>query len=101
MRDNPTPNKETNYKGDNFIRASGEAVTMLEQQMFVWEANRKGVDLHMYADPTRVYLMKDKVEARKDEIKKQHANAILDRYGGEEHLSAPSKGLGLWTFLRH
>merc|ERR1712226_887501 len=57
MRDNPTPGKETDYKGDNFIRASGEAVDMMHQQMFVWEANRKGVDLHMYADPTRVYLM--------------------------------------------
>ena len=55
MRDNPTPNKDSDYKGDNFIRQTGEAADLMNQQLFVWDANRKGVDLHFYADPTRVY----------------------------------------------
>ena len=69
MRDNPTPNKDSDYKGDNFIRQTGEAADLMNQQMFVWDANRKGVDLHFYADPTRVFLMKDHVKQKKDEIK--------------------------------
>merc|ERR1711974_33991 len=60
---------------------------------FVWDANRKGVDLHFYADPTRVYLMKDHVKNKKAEIRDKHKNQVLDRYGGEEHLQKPDNEL--------
>ena len=93
MRDNPTPNKDSDYKGDNFIRQTGEAADLANQQMFVWDANRKGVDLHFYADPTRVYLMKDHVKKQKEVIKQKHKSVVLDRYGGEEHLQRPDNEL--------
>ena len=93
MRDNPNPDKETDYKGDNFIRSTGEAHEMVNAQTFVWDANKKGVEMHLFADPTRVAIMKKEVEQKKKNIIVEHKSKVLDRYGGEEHFAAPDKEL--------
>ena len=61
--------------------------------MFAWEAGKKGVDVHLQADPTRLEMLQKSFEVRKDDFKKSQQNSILEKYGGLEHLDAPPKEL--------
>jgi len=61
--------------------------------VFAWEAGKKGVDVHLQADPTRLEMLQKSFEVRKDDFKKSQQNSILDKYGGLEHLDAPPKEL--------
>lgn len=48
MRENPFVNSgknpdEVSYAGDNFIRYTGDTISMAQTQLFAWEAYDKGV----------------------------------------------------------
>lgn len=96
MRDNPNPAKpsdETDFAGENFVRYSGDTQSHAKAQLFAWEAYGKGVDVHVLAEPTKLELLQKEYEKKKDEIKSEVKNSVLERYGGEEHLDAPPKAL--------
>lgn len=96
MRDNPNPAKptdETDFAGENFVRYSGDTQTHAKAQLFAWEAYGKGVDVHVLAEPTKLELLQKEYEKKKDEIKSEVKNSVLEKYGGEEHLDAPPKAL--------
>ena len=61
--------------------------------VFAWEAYEKGTDAHLQADPTKLELLDREFRKKKDEYKTTVKDSILDRYGGKEHLEAPSKQL--------
>lgn len=61
--------------------------------MFAWEAYEKGQEVHLQADPTKLELLTKEYNDRKDQYKQNSKQSILDKYGGEEHLDAPSKQL--------
>ena len=42
------------YAGDNFLRVTGATVDHAKSTMFAWEAARKGLDVHMLAEPTKL-----------------------------------------------
>ena len=60
---------------------------------FAWEAYEKGADVHLQADPTKLELLKREYSDRKEQHEDSKKNAILDKYGGTEHLQAPPKEL--------
>jgi len=98
MRKNPyegtgKSNEEVDYAGDNFVRISGDTVNHAKSTMFAWDASRKGLDVHMLAEPTKLEVLKHEYEARKDEFKTDMNKGILDKYGGEEYLKAPPREL--------
>lgn len=98
MRDNPnqTTGKspdDVQYAGDNFIRYSGDTVKHARAQMFAWEAYEKGVDVHLLAEPTKLELLHQEFDKRKDNFKMTVKEGILEKYGGSEHLDAPPKEL--------
>lgn len=98
MRENPyadtgKSNNELDYAGDNFVRYTGDTHEMAQTQMFAWEAEGKGVDVHLQADPTRLEMLQKSFKNRKDDFKQHQRESIIDKYGGTEHLDAPPKEL--------
>jgi pre-mRNA-processing factor SLU7 len=95
MRDNPNPEvplHAAEFAGDNFTRISGDAVGLAETQLFAWEAAKKGVELHMQAVPSLAEKAKKEFKSKSSELQLMKKKAVLDKYGGEEHLDG-SAGL--------
>merc|ERR1712001_713454 len=99
MRKNPyegtgKKDEEVEYAGDNFVRISGDTVNHAQSQMFAWDAGRKGLEVHALAEPTKLEALKKEYVQKKDTLKDEAKNQILEKYGGEEHLnSAPPRKL--------
>uniref|UniRef100_A0A1B0DLD2 Pre-mRNA-splicing factor SLU7 n=1 Tax=Phlebotomus papatasi TaxID=29031 RepID=A0A1B0DLD2_PHLPP len=96
MRDNPEPNKkpeDSEFAGENFVRFTGDTQKHSKAQLFAWEAYGKGVDVHILAEPTKLELLQNEYDKKKDQFKSQVKDTILDKYGGEEHLQVPPKAL--------
>ncbi|CAG0891963.1 unnamed protein product [Cyprideis torosa] len=98
MRDNPykilgKSADEVDFAGDNFVRYTGDTKEHARTQMFAWEAQSRGVDVHSLADPTKLELLKKEYKNKKEEIKSEIKGSILEKYGGEEHLKVPPKEL--------
>jgi pre-mRNA-processing factor SLU7 len=81
------------YAGDNFFRASGAAQDQEQLQLFAWQAEARGQDVHVFANPTHAALVhKDFVKKRED-VQAVSSGSMLDKYGGEQHLKKPPKEL--------
>ncbi|XP_038104515.1 pre-mRNA-splicing factor Slu7 [Culex quinquefasciatus] len=96
MRDNPNPNlhpEETDFAGENFVRYSGDIQKHAQAQLFAWEAHGKGVDVHVLAEPTKLELLQQEYEKKKDQFKDASKNKVVEQYGGEEHLQVPPRAL--------
>lgn len=81
------------YKGENFVRFTGDTGKHGEAQLFAWEAYEKGVDVHLLAEPTKLEMLEREYKQHKEEFKGKVKSDVLQRYGGEEHLNAPPKAL--------
>ncbi|XP_012284202.1 pre-mRNA-splicing factor SLU7 [Orussus abietinus] len=95
MRDNPYAGteREVDYKGENFVRFSGDTQQHATAQLFAWEAHEKGVDVHLLAEPTKLELLKQEYDKKRDELKEKARDSVINRYGGEKHLDAPPTSL--------
>ena len=98
MRDNPYKDTgrspdQVDYAGENFLRYSGDTAKHGEAQLFAWEAQNAGVDVHLLAEPTKAEKLKTEYVGKKEEVKSTIQDSILERYGGKEHLEAPPKAL--------
>lgn len=95
MRNNPYAGteREVDYQGENFTRFSGDMQKHANVQLFAWEAYEKGVDVHLLAEPTKLEMLKQEYDKKRDELKDKVCDGIIERYGGEEHLEAPPKSL--------
>ncbi|ELV12288.1 Pre-mRNA-splicing factor SLU7 [Tupaia chinensis] len=94
MRENPYANAgknpdEVSYAGDNFVRYTGDTISMAQTQLFAWEAYDKGSEVHLQADPTKLELLYKSFQVKKEDFKEQQKESILEKYGGQEHLDAP------------
>ena len=80
MRDDPRRGGE--YKGDNFVRFSGEVADSMKMRQFAWESAQQGeTKIHEIANPTEsVMIMKKSEKNEKDKISNQQ-RAILEKYG--------------------
>ncbi|XP_046654766.1 pre-mRNA-splicing factor SLU7-like [Daphnia pulicaria] len=98
MRENPYKDtgkeaEQVDYAGENFIRFSGDTSKHAQAQLFAWEAQHAGVDVHLLAEPTKAEKLKVEYVGKKEEIKSSIQESILERYGGKEHLQVPPKAL--------
>ncbi|CAO2582906.1 Pre-mRNA-splicing factor SLU7 [Lemmus lemmus] len=94
MRENPYANAgknpdEVSYAGDNFVRYTGDTISMAQTQLFAWEAYDKGSEVHLQADPTKLELLYKSFKVKKEDFKEQQKESILEKYGGQKHLDAP------------
>lgn len=68
---------------------SGEIKKVQELEKFSWEAQDRGVPVHLQADPTRTAIVhKEHVKQQSDVLSESRRN-ILAKYGGDEHLRIP------------
>jgi pre-mRNA-processing factor SLU7 len=96
MRDNPllnVPPEEARFAGDNFLRYSGEAPEVQELQLFAWQSEARGNDIHLNANPTQGQLLHQAYRETKEELRDTSKVSVLAKYGGEEHLAKPPKEL--------
>ncbi|KPJ16200.1 Pre-mRNA-splicing factor SLU7 [Papilio machaon] len=94
MRDNPNPSAtECEYAGENFVRFTGDTRAHGAAQLFAWEAHARGLDVHLLAEPTKLQLLQRQYDERKQLLKTQVKESVLERYGGAEHLQAPPREL--------
>ena len=49
--------QELEYAGDNFVRYSGDTRSMANTQLFAWQAEERGQNVHLQSDPTRLELL--------------------------------------------
>lgn len=68
----------------DFVRKSGDAATFDQAQKYAWETQERGDKdkLHLQANPTEGELLLKK----KTEVVEAKRKALLDMYGGAEHL---------------
>jgi pre-mRNA-processing factor SLU7 len=98
MRDNPYKDTgrgpdQVDHAGENFLRYSGDTAKHGEAQLFAWNAQNSGVDVHLLAEPTKAEKLKTEYAGKREEVKSTIQDSILERYGGKEHLEAPLKAL--------
>ena len=96
MRENPTPNEDPKnliYAGDNFIRNNGDALELSKTEVFAWDAQSRGSEVHAQANPSQVEMMQRQFESKKGELKQTQRDAILEAYGGAQHLDTPDERL--------
>lgn len=96
MRDNPNPivqTEQSEFSGENFVRFTGDTQKHAKAQLFAWEAYGKGVDVHLLAEPTKLEMLQQEYDKKKEQFKSQVKGTILDQYGGEEHLEKVPKAL--------
>ncbi|KAG8439098.1 hypothetical protein GDO86_005346 [Hymenochirus boettgeri] len=94
MRDNPYADagknaEEVSYAGDNFVRYTGDTISMAQTQLFAWEAYEKGSDVHLQADPTKLEVLAKSFKVKKEDFKEDQKKSILEKYGGQQHLDVP------------
>ena len=73
---------------DNFMRASGDAAEFERAQKYAWETQERGDKnkLHLQANPTSGEYFRRKEQKERDEKRGEQKKALLEKYGGEQHL---------------
>ncbi|PYH98793.1 putative mRNA splicing protein [Aspergillus ellipticus CBS 707.79] len=72
---------------ENFVRASGDAAEFEKAQRYAWESQERGAQkVHLQANPTAGEVMRKKEEAETLAKRDAQRKALLDKYGGQEHL---------------
>ena len=96
MREAPNPDKaDAAFHGENFARGSGDATDMQKLQLFAWQSEQRGHDVHAQSNPTAAAAVYKEYLEKKDKLKDTSKTSILDKYGGEEHLQrVPRELLG-------
>ncbi|KAG5456192.1 MAG: SLU7 splicing factor [Olpidium bornovanus] len=72
---------------------TGDAPKLANLQLFAWQAQERGQDVHLQANPTLAELHHREYESKKESLKDTTKSSILEKYGGAEHLDTPPKEL--------
>lgn len=72
---------------ENFVRASGDAAEFEKAQKYAWEAQESGQKIHLQANPTSGEILRKKEQADTEAKRQAQRKALLEKYGGEEHLT--------------
>ena len=83
------------FAGDNFLRYSGEAPEVQDLQLFAWQSESRGNDVHLNANPTQGQLLHQAFKEKKDELRDSSKVSVLAKYGGEAYLETAPKELRL------
>ncbi|KAK2757345.1 mRNA splicing protein [Arachnomyces sp. PD_36] len=73
---------------DNFMKASGDAAEFERAQRYAWETQERGDKnkQHLQANPTSGEFFRKKEKEEADAKLQTRRKALLDKYGGEQHL---------------
>lgn len=96
MRENPNPEKddsETPFKGENYVRFTGETTEFYNLQKFAWSLQDKGEVVNPASNPSLAEMKYKEHKEETENKSKKIREDILNMYGGEEHLQPPPKEL--------
>ncbi|CAO1618552.1 unnamed protein product [Sympodiomycopsis kandeliae] len=93
MRENPGSNSGGEYTGDNTNRKNGDSIAMQRLQLFAWQAESRGNDLHLQANPTVNEKQFKEYQTKKNLLRESTKGSILEKYGGSEYLNSLPKEL--------
>ncbi|KDQ21839.1 hypothetical protein BOTBODRAFT_99798 [Botryobasidium botryosum FD-172 SS1] len=96
MREAPVkdvPLEDAQFAGENFLRHSGEASGVQKLQLFAWQSNARGNDVHLNANPTQGEILHRQFVEKKEQLKETVKGSILEKYGGAEFLEKAPKEL--------
>ncbi|CAO1615663.1 unnamed protein product [Jaminaea pallidilutea] len=85
--------EDAQFAGDNFNRNKGDSVAMQRLQLFAWQAESRGNDLHLQANPTVNEKQFREFQDKKEKLRQTTKGSILDKYGGAEHFDSVPKEL--------
>lgn len=84
MRSNPFPNanpEDLPFAGDNFVRYSGDAVKLAQNQVLCWEMQEKGeTAIDVISNPSQAELLHKQFTAKKEVVENEKKKAILEKY---------------------
>lgn len=89
MRENPNEEQDptlVDFAGDNFERYSGEVRQHAKLANFAWEAEQRGENIHVNANPTMGEILYKQFANKKSSFNTAQNKSILEKYGGGEHL---------------
>lgn len=100
MRENPIPDSSkapvtATFKGENFVRFTGDVQSVNKAQLFAWQAAEKGVDVHLQALPTKTEIVQKEFEIKKNEYNERISKYITQKYGNPESQAKPTSELQL------
>lgn len=95
MRDDPLRHLKDDekgaFRGDNFLRGSGDTKSLTELTVFAWDSYKHGEKVHDLAQPTQALKMFQVYKLRAKDLKETQQKELLGKYGGEQHLNAPQE----------
>lgn len=66
---------------------------MQKLQLFAWQAESRGNDVHLQANPTVNELQYKQFQQAKEQLRDRNKESILERYGGAEHFDSVPREL--------
>ncbi|CAO1622240.1 unnamed protein product [Parajaminaea phylloscopi] len=85
--------EDSQFAGDNYNRAKGDTIAMQRLQLFAWQAEARGNDLHMQANPTVNEKQFREFQQKKEKLRESTKGSILEKYGGAQHFDSVPKEL--------
>jgi len=82
-------NSCTCYQGDNQNRISGQSNEFKQLNIHAWEAFEMGQDIHLQAAPSQAELLYREFKVKKDTLKKQTKQDIMNKYGDAASADRP------------
>ncbi|BDA42492.1 Pre-mRNA-splicing factor SLU7 [Coccomyxa sp. Obi] len=84
MREDPLPFKEDSqkaFRGDNFVRRSGDYYDMEALAVHSFSAHDKGQDIHMQAAPSQAEALFQQFKAKKQVLQGKSKEQVMAKYG--------------------
>eukprot|EP01039_Chlorochromonas_danica_P005136 gene5136-5643_t len=99
MRSNPYPNanpEDLPFAGDNFVRYSGDAVKLAQNQILCWEMQARGENVDVISNPSQAEFLHRIVAEKKKNAESEKRKEILEKYldGKEQPSLDPRLRLG-------
>jgi pre-mRNA-processing factor SLU7 len=96
MKENPNPEKaeqDQNFKGDNFVKMSGDYVNLIQSEGFMLQANQVGQSkLNTVGMPSQFAMMQKDFKKKKEILQNAQMTKMQEKYGNqEEHLNVPAE----------
>ena len=119
MKENPTPNlpeSDQLFKGDNFVKFTGDALSVMKHEAFMINANDAlknnptepasaqqqyanappqapaaptGSEVNAVAMPSQIAMLYRQHENKRTDMQSTNLQSLLNKYGGESHMSLP------------
>uniref|UniRef100_A0A6S8EE24 Pre-mRNA-splicing factor SLU7 n=1 Tax=Aureoumbra lagunensis TaxID=44058 RepID=A0A6S8EE24_9STRA len=99
MRENPTPHlKDAVYSGDNFARATGDALKLATTQVFAWDQQNENSKIIIQAEPSRAELERTSHTLASQAQAAAHRAQLMAKYGDSSTIDANKEENKLRSF---